>query len=164
MRVLLFAIILLLLFPALQVFAGDAMDFRVIDVPKEEHGYQFFESQAVGSQEQFDAFIKQIEAQEFWNNKEAFLKVIAETRVDFSHESLVLIRHTEGSGSTQVSSPECQLQGEKLVCKIQRISPEVGTADVAFYCFGFIVKKDAVKQIEVWVSKKDKPQEVLEIH
>ena len=151
----------LLLLAVPQVSAEDVMGFRVIDVPKEEHGYQFFESQVIGSQEQFDTFIKQVEAQEYWNNRDGFLKALGEAKVDFASESLVLIRHTEGSGSTQVSSPECQLQGEKLACKIQRISPEVGTADVAFYCFGLVVQKDKVKQVEVLVNNESKPREIL---
>lgn len=154
---------LLLLFAALPVFAENARGFRVLDIPKEEDGYQFLESQVFGSHEQFDIFLKNVESQEYWNNKADFLKVMEKAKVDFSNEALVLIRHTEGSGSTQVSFPECQLQGEKLVCKIQRISPEAGTADMAFYCFGLIVEKGEVKQIEIWTNKKNEPQEVLQI-
>lgn len=154
--------ILSLLAPASQVCAED-VGFRMINVPKEEHGYHHFESEVIDSQEKFDSFVKQIEAQEHWNDKDVFLKIISEAKVDFTKEALVLIRQTEGTGSTRVNFSGCRLNTEKLVCRIQRIPPSgAGLAVMAYYCFGLVVEKDKVKRVEVWAHKADK--QVLEIN
>lgn len=145
----------------------DKKGFRLVNVPAREHGYGNFKSQVIDSQDKFDAFIKQVEKQQGWNNRDAFLKALSGAKLDFAKESLVLIRKTEGSGSNKVSLATPELKDDKLVCVINREVAGIGTADIADYCFAVAVDKGKAKEAEVWVSmmgkKVDKAQEVLPI-
>lgn len=146
---------------------GADKSVRVVNVPAREHGYGNFKSQVIDSQEKLDAFVKQVEKQQGWNNRDAFLKALSGAKLDFAKESLVLIRKTEGSGSNKVSLATPELKGDKLVCVINREVAGIGTADIADYCFAVAVEKGKAKEAEVWVSMKgkkgDKAQEVLPI-
>ena len=120
------------------------------------------------SQKQLEDFVKEGEAQakKSWNNRGGFLKALTEAKVNYRKESLILIRHTERSGSIVVRFARPKLEGEKLVCTIQRDVPYECTDDMAEYCFAVAVDKVTVKQIEVWVSTKgadkpDKPRDII---
>lgn len=61
-----------------------------------------------------------------------------------------------------------ELKGGKLVCAIHREVPQIGTGDLADYCFAVAVDRAKVKQAEVWVhtkgdKKPGKPREVLAV-
>jgi hypothetical protein len=164
MKLLLGVIGIFFLIVSSQAFAQDVKGFRRIDIPEEEHGYQHFESLVIDSREQFDAFVKQIEMQSAWNDREGFLKAIRDAKVNFARESLVLIRQTEGSASIKLELHTDELRDDKLVLRIQRLSPSgSGISVVAFYCFALAVDKDWVKQVEVWVIPDSQPREFLEI-
>lgn len=138
----------------LVVHAGEAELFRTISIPKEEHGYCNFASVVIASQDDLDAFLKTVSNAQgmTWNNRADFDKGIREGRVDFDKEALILLRHTEGSGSTQVAFRDPIVKEKKLICQIDRKKSEVGITVMAFYCFALAVDKAAVAEVELRVS------------
>ena len=126
--------------------------FRVIPIPRRDHGYNNFASIAFKSKEELDSFLKDPSLQIYWNNRQEFENALHDAKVDFTKEALVLLRHTEGSGSVQVTFQTPVLQDTKLLCEIRgkAIPPGYGaTADMAFYCFAVAVSKSAVSQVEL---------------
>ncbi len=138
----------------LLVFAGcfqaeGGASVRRIPIPKREHGYSNCESTVITSQGALDAFLKtESEAQKMgWNNRLDFDKALAVARVDFNKEALVLLRHTEGSGSVQVDFGSPVVHGKTVICHIDRKEPEMGTADMAYYCFALAVARSTVTDV-----------------
>jgi hypothetical protein len=138
---------------------------RVLSVPPREHGYDQFKSQVISSQKELDAFTDLVKGQKFWNNKDGFLKGLADAKVDFSKECLVLLRHEEGSGGTRIAFAVPELKDDRLLCTIRQEGPQGETADMAYYCYALAVEKDKVKRIEVWLNKigEGKPRGELTI-
>lgn len=152
----------------LSAVAADSKPFRLIGIPGREHGYGNLKAQVIGSQKDLEALMKAVETQQGWNNREAFLKGIQAGKVNFATEVLVLIRQMEGSGSNRVSLVAPEVKGDTLQCVITREVPEIGTDDIADYCFALAVDRSQVKAVEVWVAQKgapkpEKPREVLKI-
>ena len=126
--------------------------FRVVRIPKRETGYGNFASVAFTSKTEFDSFISKTSTQIGWNNRQEFEDALRMAKVDFTQEALVLLRHTEPSGSVQVTFEAPTLQDRRLVCEIRGkpIPPGfAGTADMAFYCFAVVVSKSAVTEVEL---------------
>lgn len=122
-------------------------EFRQISMPARENGYSTFSSQAITTKPEFDKFIKSIEAADSFNQKELFLSALKSSKIDFGKDSLVLLRSSEGSGSTKVSLNPPQLKDKQLFCKLERKVAQMGTADMAYYCFAFVVSKAAIKEL-----------------
>lgn len=129
-------------------------EFKQISVPARENGYASFSSQAITSKPEFDKFIKSIESAQFFNDKEAFLEKLRSANLVFGKESLILLRHDEGSGSTQVKLNTPQLKDKQLICKLERKPAQMGTADMAYYCYAFAVSKASVKEIVFDTGKR----------
>jgi hypothetical protein len=145
---LLFAI----LSPAGQLTNKSTQSFRIIPIPKREHGYSNFASVAIMSQNDMNSFLRGTSKQMGWNNKQEFEDALRHAKLDFSEEALVLLRHTEGSGSVQVTFETPILQDRKLLCEIRGrpIPPGYGgTTDMAYYCFAVVVSKSEVSQVEL---------------
>jgi hypothetical protein len=134
--------------------AKETASSRIIPIPKREHGYSNFESTVITSQDDLDSFLpKKSKGKDMgWNSRKDFEKAIAEANLDFEREALVLLRHTEGSGSVQITFRESRLIKDKLVCQIDRKEPGMGTADMAYYCFALAVVKTDVTQVELKVA------------
>ena len=133
-------------------FVFAASEYRQIQIPQSENGYDTIQSQVIGSKPEFDKFLKTVEAQEFWNKKAEFLAKMKEAKINFASEALVLLRDTEGSGSTSVKASEPQIRGKQMVFAVSRKVAEMGTADMAYYCFAVVVNRDAVKEVLFQVS------------
>jgi hypothetical protein len=126
--------------------------FRVVAIPMRDTGYSNFDSVAFTSRADFDAFIKRSTTQLGWNNRKEFEEAIGNAKVDFTREALVLLRHTESSGSVQVAFETPIVKDRKLVCQILgRAIPSGygGTSDMAYYCFAVVVSKSAVAEVEL---------------
>ncbi len=151
-------IVLFLLCACLQ-----AAPVRTIPIPQREHGYQQFDSQVIQSQAALDDFVEGIAARpgRMWNNRDAFIAALTAVALDFSKECLVIVRHTEGSGSVKLSVIDAVITGDRLVIGINRQAPMIRTADMAYYSFAFIVAKSAVNTVEIKVD--DKPAQLLAI-
>lgn len=132
--------------------AAEEKGFRLVPVPKREHGYSGLKSQVIGSQKELDGLLKKVQAGGGWNERAKFLAAIKEAKIDFPREALVLLLHTEGSGSTQVTLADPKLRNGTLRCEITQKSAGMGTADMAYYCFAVAVKKTAAKKIELRVA------------
>lgn len=131
-----------------------ASDFRQIAIPKEEHGYSQLDSQVVSNPEAFNKLIKNVESQNSWNEKSAFLNALKNAKVNLARESLVFIRNTEGSGSTQVSFSTQGIENKQLICKISRKKAEIGTMNMAYYCFALAIDKNAISNVLVHTDGK----------
>ena len=164
----------------------DGNGFRVIDVPAKEPGtlgepgYGRFRSQVIDTQEEFDRFVKQIEAQTGWRDQASFLKALRDANLDLTRESLVLIRHWEPSNATTATLATPRREGDKLVCEVHSHVPLSVMWIAVCHCFAVAVDKARVKQVEVWAvifaqqwpqlnqgevwvreESSDKPREVL---
>lgn len=141
---------------AATVHAAPPEAFKVVPIPKREHGYHNFKSMVIGSQQGLDAFLKSVAqgAAMGWNDGAGVTKALKQAKLDFNQQELVLLRHTEGSGSVQVKFEKPQLKKGTLICKINRKEPEIGTADMAYYCFAVAVTKKDVKSVELHVPGK----------
>ena len=138
---------------ASNIHGADAASFKSIPIPKKENGYSNFKSTVIRSQSELDTFLQRGSGQDRgWNNRADFEKALAQVKLDFDRESLVLLRHTEGSGSVQVNFRQPRVKGRTLICQIDRKEPEVGTADMAYYCFALAVVKADVAAVEMQVS------------
>ena len=136
--------------------AEETASTRTVPIPKREHGYSNFKSTVITSLDHLDRFLRKESKNKDmgWNNRKEFEKAIAEAKLDFDRESLVLLRHTEGSGSVQINFREPLIKKSRAICQIDRKEPEVGTADMAFYCFAVAVVKTDILDIELKVSGK----------
>jgi hypothetical protein len=146
------SLLLAMLLPAGLVTTKTSESFRVIPISKRENGYSNFASIAFTSQDELDSFIRRTSTQIGWNQRQGFEDALRKAKVDFSQEALVLLRHTEPSGSVQVTFETPTLEGRKLVCAIRGkpIAPgSAGTADMAHYCLAVVVSKSAVTQVEL---------------
>ena len=150
-------LVLCCLLLTMSCYPGQAVDeraqsFRIISIPPREHGYNSFDSIVFRSKKDLDSFLTNTATQIGWNHRQAFEDALLDAKVDFSKEALVLLRHTEGSGSVKVSFEKPVLKGRTLVCEIQGkpIPPGYGgTGDMAYYCFAVAVSKAHVSQVEL---------------
>jgi len=147
----------------LEVACIQAAAVRIIPIPPREHGYNQFDSRVILSQVELDAFLENISTVQaaMWNNRAQFIAAITQARIDFSNENLVLIRHTEGSGSVRLAISEPVVEGHALVFEINRQAPDIRTADMAYYCYALVVGK-AVATVEIKID--DRPVTVLPIN
>ncbi len=122
-------------------------EFRQIQIPERENGYSIFDSQSITTKPEFEKFVKSIEDADNFNNKDAFLSTLRNAKIEFGKDSLVLLRHSEGSGSTKVTLNPPQLKNKQLICKLERKAAQIGTADMAYYCYAFAVSKSAIKEV-----------------
>ncbi len=65
------------------------------------------------------------------------------------------LRHTGGSGSVRVAFDKPVLRNGVLPCPITREAPEVGTDDMAYYCFALAVWKSDVIAVELHVHERE---------
>ena len=149
----LFVMVGFLMASATNARAKETASSRIILIPKRENGYSNFESVVITSQDDLDMFLqKKSKGQGMgWNNRKDFEKAIAQAKLDFNRESLVLLRHTEGSGSVQINFRKPLLKKNRIICQIDRKEPETGTADMAYYCFALAVVKADVMKVELKV-------------
>ncbi len=129
--------------------ASEEKPFRRIPIPEREHGYSGFESVMIRSQAELDRFLRKIRGQDGWNNRTGFEEAIEKAELDFTKEVLVLLRHTESSGSVQVTFEEPKLRDGTLSWNIAREVPFMGTHDMAYYGFALAVSKANVEKVEL---------------
>ncbi len=141
MKTMLWFLLLAVLFHTGQLTNKSTQSFRIIPIPK-RGGYGNFGSIDM------DSFLKKTSR----HLGQEFEDALRNAKLDFTEEALVLLRHTEGSGSVQVVFETPILQDRKLLCQIRGkpIPPGYGgTADMADYCFAVAVSKSHVSQVEL---------------
>jgi hypothetical protein len=152
MKILLCCLLLAILSSTGQLTNKSTQSFRIIPIQTRENGYSNFESIAFITQKDLDSFLTDTSAQIGWNNRQEFEDALRNAKLDFTEEALVLLRHSEGSGSVQVTFETPILQDGKLLCEIRgRLFPPGygGTADMAYYCFAVAVSKSKVSQVQL---------------
>jgi hypothetical protein len=152
MKIMLCWLLLAILSSSGQLMNKSTQSFRIIPIQKRENGYSNFESIAFMTQKDLDSFLTDTSAQIGWNNRQEFEDALRNAKLDFTEEALVLLRHSEGSGSVQVTFETPVLQDRNLFCEIRgRPFPPGygGTADMAYYCFAVAVSKSKVSQVEL---------------
>ena len=156
MKIVLCCLLLAILFHPGQVSDEGAHAFRMIPIPTRENGYSNFASVVLMSQKDLDSFLTNTSTQIGWNHRQEFENALLSAKVDFSKEALVLLRHTEGSGSVKVTFQTPVLQDRNLICEIRGkpIPPGYGgTGDMAYYCFAMAVSKTQIRQVELRAIK-----------
>jgi hypothetical protein len=152
MKIMLWCLLLAILSDAGQLTGETTRSFRIIPIPNRENGYSNFASLVFMSKKDLDSFLTDTTTQTGWSNRREFEDALLNAKLDFSKEALVLLRHTEGSGSVQVTFETPILQDRKLRCEIrgEPIPPGYGgTADMAYYCLAMAVSKSQVSQVEL---------------
>jgi hypothetical protein len=152
MKIMLCCLLLAILSSAGQLTNKSTQAFRIIPIQKRENGYSNFASIAFMTQNDLDSFLSDTSAQIGWNNRQEFEDALRNAKLDFTQEALVLLRHSEGSGTVRVTFETPILQDGKLLCEIRgkSIPPGYGgTADMAYYCFAVAVSKSQVSQVEL---------------
>jgi hypothetical protein len=99
-----------------------------------------------------DGFLKKVRGQNGWNNRRGFEDAIKKARVDFGKEALVLLRHTESSGSNRVTFEKPTLRNRVLTCRITRKVAKLGSCDMAYYCFALALSKSAADTVELHIQ------------
>ena len=137
--------------PAPAAQSEEDRPFRKISIPEREHGYQFLETRMIRTQKELNALLKKQEGER--NNRKAFKEGLKKAKVDFEKEVLILITHTETSGSNIVTFEKPSKDGITLECRIIRKPAEFGTEDMAYYCFALAVRKSLIGKVEIWRDK-----------
>jgi hypothetical protein len=120
----------------------EVTEVKSIAIPAREHGYSGFDTQVIHSEDELNSFLRVVDESEHWNNKEAFVEKVSSEDVNFTASNMVLYRITEGSGSITVTpqKPAYTVAGD-IVVKVSRDIPEKVTADMAEYCYAYVVDK-----------------------
>jgi len=124
-----------------------------ITIPVREHGYQHFKTILINSQESFNIFLDKIQKQKNWNQKTNFLSSLKHSNINFKTYNLLLYRITEASGSTILSVDVPKGNKENINIKIEKNTPQIGTADMAYYALAYKISK-SVKQITFRYGKE----------
>jgi len=123
--------------------------FRTINIPRGDNGYEYFDSMVITSSQDFKAFLDEVSQQQRWSNKQVFVDALLNAKIDFNHEALVLLRHTEGSISAGVSFETPVLKEKTLVCDIRGELKGAGLGVVAFYGWALVVSKSLVDKVQL---------------
>ena len=129
-------------------------DIKRIYITEREHGYYNFPTILIRSQDSLDSFINDLLPQSSWNEKQPFLDSLYQANIDFDKELLLLLRHTETSGSNTVIVKDPNIEDNMAIIEIDRLVPDVGTDDMAYYCFAYIVSKE-IRKITFQIEKMD---------
>lgn len=123
--------------------------FRTINIYQTDNGYNYFDSLAITSRQDFDVFLAEISQQLYWANRQAFVDALLAANIDFDQEALVLLRHTQGSGAAAVTFETPVVQDKTLLCEIRGESRGAGPAVVSYHCFALAVNKSLVNKVQL---------------
>ena len=123
--------------------------FRTINMPQVNHGYGFFESMAITSEEDFKDFLKEMSARGAGSHPQGFIDTLLKAQINFDHEVLVFLRHTEGSSAVRVLFEPPVLKEKTLICEIRSESLGMGPQVVAYHCFTLVVSKSLVDKVQL---------------
>ena len=150
MKLFLSSVLLTVFLQSVSLIAPEGQAFRVIPIPKRENGYSNFESVVFNTKAEFETFLAGTSRQVGWNGRQAFADALQNANIDFTREALVLLRHSEGSGSVRVTFETPTLVDRKLVCQIRgKALTGGGTMDMAYYCFAVVVSRSLVSEVEL---------------
>ncbi|HEX6648176.1 MAG TPA: hypothetical protein VF075_01510 [Pyrinomonadaceae bacterium] len=123
--------------------------FRIINIHPWEMGYNYFDSLAITSSEDFKAFVDEVSRQQYWSDKQGFIDALLQAKVDFNREALVLLRHDSGGGAARVTLEPPALQDKTLLCEIRSEILGASVDDMPFHCFALAVSKSLVNKVQL---------------
>jgi len=123
--------------------------FRIINIHQTDSGYQYFDSIAIISAEDFNAFVGEISRQQYWSDKQGFVDALLKAKVNFNQEALVLLRRSVGNGGVGVSFENPVLQEKTLFCKIGGEAQGAAIDVVSYHCFALAVSKSLVNRVQL---------------
>ncbi|MDZ4179836.1 MAG: hypothetical protein U1E29_11500 [Coriobacteriia bacterium] len=129
----------------------DLPSFTRLGIPEREHGYGTFDSVTIGSPQELEEFLESSRGIG-WNAWTEFEDALRDANVDFEREVLVLLRHTEPSGSNGVALSSAAVTGRTLLVPLTVSRAEIGPADMAYYCFAFVVSRADIDQVTLQPS------------
>lgn len=143
-----FGMAALLLGSSLMPCAGseEAASVRVIPIPAQEPGYKRFSTTVIASQKELDEFLKQ--DREGWHSRPGFEKALAEAKLDFARETLLLLRHSEDA-SAQVNFRKPEIKGKRIICRIDSRNEHPSVEGISFYCFALAVRTAEGTEVEM---------------
>jgi hypothetical protein len=122
--------------------------FRTINISQTENGYQYFGPMVITSGPHFSTFLEELSHQTYWNNRQAFVDALLNAKIDFNQEALVLLPHTQASGSQRITFETPVLQDKTLLCEIRDELLGVGPAIVTYHSFALAVSKSLVNKVQ----------------
>jgi hypothetical protein len=127
---------------------------RRVPIPLRDGVYEEFETTTITTDKGLKDFIQRGGKEYEWAAKywEAFGKTLTDAKVDFKTQALVLVRHSEPSGSIRVRHELTEEKDGVLRVTIRRKEPSLGTWDMAYYCWAYVVPKE--RELKVWVLKE----------
>jgi len=138
--------------------------FRFINIYPRESGYNYFDSMAITSAEDFKAFVEEVSRQQYWSDRQGFIDALLQAKVDFNQEALVLLRHDAGAGAARVTLETPVLHDKTLLCVIRSEILGAGVNDMPFHCFALAISKSVVDKVQlktVMVSGGERPTILL---
>lgn len=126
---------------------------RRLPIPVRDGVYEEFETTTFTSDKGLKDFIQKGGKEYEWAAKywEAFAKTLTDAKVDFKTQALVLVRHSEASGSVRVRFELIEEKDGVLRATIRRKEPSLGTCDMAYYCWGYVMPRERAETLKVWV-------------
>ena len=116
-----------------------------VDIPFRDFGYSYLPSTIVDSQKALDEFLIKVMATENWKGKSQFIEKLQNVEINFEAYNLLFYKITEVSGSIKLTpkKPKTRTSTEHHVTiGINRVAPEGGTADMAYYGLLYKIGKD----------------------
>lgn len=129
--------------------AEQEVHLRKLEIPSCEHGYNNFDTCLLTSEAKLGSFIAEVSRQEGWNNRGAFVSVLRTAQIDFTKSSLLLMRHTEGSGSVRIWLELAVIRGDEMVVRIGKDVPSMSNMSMAYYCFALAVPRDVAQRVRI---------------
>lgn len=116
---------------------------RLTDVDPKVNGYANLTTLVITTETEQETVLTSVSAQSGWDDAAGFIQTIRAARVEYDNDQILLLyRHTESSGSVQVTVGAPALQDGDVVVPITREVPEKGTTDMAYYLFAYRVDVD----------------------
>jgi hypothetical protein len=140
---------LAMLLPPTELKNESESSFRIVNIHQMEGGYRYFDSIAITSAQDFNAFLEEISQQLFWNNRQDFVDALLKANVNFNQEALVLLRYDSGTGAVRVSFENPVLQEKTLLCEIRGEAHGPALGIVSFHCFALVVSKSLVNKVQL---------------
>lgn len=129
---------------------------RRIAIPSWDPDYAKFESQVIDSRKRFEEFLKpfnrknQFERGGGKDDKPVWVTTLEDAKIDFGKETLLLLRQTESSNSTQVWLWLGEESDGSLTGKLYRVDPGASTFLVKGWCFAVVVSREPSRKLTMW--------------
>jgi len=136
---------------------GSTQKIRQLPLPTVDRGYRHLKTRVITSNEEYQAFLHAVEKQEGWERKVAFGMKVAKAKVDFSHEHLLIYRHTvrKGERLLQIKQHSVQEHNATVILEAAKTAVPAQTAQAFFYAVDQKIKRVIFKSPTSRVTVKN---------